>query len=229
MPSTAKAITAEELATWLTPIESVRILSKYLGVEAATSMILSRLKGGVITSAAETSAYMLPGKTPVNDKIVNIPSRYWSNLAGASNKHFWQIGDVRFFLGREFGRPEQSTIHYYGVRFDPHDIQSAIPQGDQIYAASAKTAEASAPATGNQVDPIESNHETPTERGPRVSDADLAAWYGLYKSVYEGAADTEDMAILSAQGMFPGKSVSRDRVRKLRGPQKRGRPPLHRE
>jgi hypothetical protein len=73
-------------------------------------------------------------------------------------------------------------------------------------------------ATGGQA-------EAAQEKGPPVSEQHLKAWFDLYKQVYQGAADTEANALKSAAGMFPGKLVSRDRVRALRGAQKRGRKP----
>jgi len=58
-----------------------------------------------------------------------------------------------------------------------------------------------------------------------VSDAALKAWYEAYKLAYSGNSDTEASAIKSASGCFPDKAVSRQKIRDLRGEQKRGRKP----
>jgi hypothetical protein len=55
-------------------------------------------------------------------------------------------------------------------------------------------------------------------------DPHLKAWFELYSQVYQGAEDTEDRALGSARGMFANKSVSRERIRKLRGARPMGRP-----
>jgi hypothetical protein len=63
----------------------------------------------------------------------------------------------------------------------------------------------------------------PEAKAPSVSDQLLKEWYELYQKAYQGSADTLQKALESARGMFPGKFVSRDRVRKLCEGRKRGR------
>ena len=53
--------------------------------------------------------------------------------------------------------------------------------------------------------------------------AAMEAWYAAYRLAYQGADDTMEKALASAKGMFPGKSVSREQVRKLAGGRKPGR------
>jgi hypothetical protein len=72
---------------------------------------------------------------------------------------------------------------------------------------------------------MEVETERPPElRGPRVSDTHLKAWHVLYQQAYGGGQeDTLATAYKSAVGMFPGKFVSRDRVRELCAGRKIGR------
>jgi hypothetical protein len=63
------------------------------------------------------------------------------------------------------------------------------------------------------------------DRGPPVSEELLKQWYAVYRRAYYGANDTLANAIKSARGMFPGKFVSRDRIRKIAGGRVRGRKP----
>jgi hypothetical protein len=98
------------------------------------------------------------------------------------------------------------------VRFDPdgvHDIIKNLTPPPAL-----PPTEEATPAT---------EPEEPPEKGPPVSPELLKAWFEVYRRAYIGAADTEANAVASARGMFPGKSVSRERVRELRGAQKRGR------
>jgi hypothetical protein len=94
-------------------------------------------------------------------------------------------------------------IGHFDVRFEPNAVRAII--GPVAKQASA-------------VADVE-----PAEKGPSVSDVHLKAWFEVYRQAYTGASDTEANAVASARGMFPGKSVSRDKVRDLRGEQKRGR------
>ena len=65
------------------------------------------------------------------------------------------------------------------------------------------------------------------ERGSPVSKTDLEAWAAVYKQAYGGKPeDTLTNALASAKGMFPGKFVSREKVRALvGGDRKTGRKP----
>jgi hypothetical protein len=105
------------------------------------------------------------------------------------------------------------VIRFFGIRFDPKGMLALI--------ANAPEKSPSVPVAK----PPGSDSPESEEKGPPVSPVYLRAWYALYKQVYQGASDTEDNAWASARGMFPGKSVSRDSVRALRGPQRPGRKP----
>jgi hypothetical protein len=120
---------------------------------------------------------------------------------------FWTTGDLVYTYRRDIY--DEVTFRHFDVRFEPEGVNAIIGSA--------------APDIAPTPDLPEANE--PTERGPPVSEAHLQAWYEVYRQVYQGAADTEDTAVRSARGMFPGKSVSRDKIRKLRGAQKRGRKP----
>lgn len=62
----------------------------------------------------------------------------------------------------------------------------------------------------------------PSEAKSPVAVADLERWYSVFVGTHE--ISSEDFALRSAQAMFPDNHVSRQRVRDLRGPQKRGKP-----
>ena len=55
-----------------------------------------------------------------------------------------------------------------------------------------------------------------------VSDAHLRAWWAFYRAVRPENQQTEDDAMAHFQRCFPRNSVTRVRIRALRGPQKSG-------
>jgi hypothetical protein len=212
-------VTAAEIATWLTPGEALGLLSEGLTSTLAVNAIVERLKGGMIDSGAANSSWEFGrrGRIQGPTGTVLIPSRYWSFLnadADTANR-LWVFGDVRFYLGLDNGRySEVVSIRYFGIRFDPAGIQQLV--------------QAPAATTTPRPDPLSDapNAQEPPAlgKGPPVSDALLKEWYELYRRAYGGQPeDTLPNAWKSAQGMFPGKSVSRDRVRALAGGRKVGR------
>jgi hypothetical protein len=122
---------------------------------------------------------------------------------------FWTSGDLTY-RARDSSTYEMAFFRHFDVRFDPEAVRA-------IAAPAAKAKAETQAATARDV-PAEE-----IQKGPPVSDAHLRAWFDVFRQAYTGAADTEANALASARGMFPGKSVSRDKVRELRGEQKRGR------
>ncbi len=128
---------------------------------------------------------------------------------------FWEAGDIKFYLGHRESYNQTTSVWYQGIRFHPFGIEELV---------------ALAPpkpyATPVPVEAKEAQETEPSQSGPPVSDVHLEAWYELFQKVYGGTAkDTEAFAQQSAFGMFPDKSVTRQRIRELRGEQKRGRKP----
>ena len=134
---------------------------------------------------------------------------FWANLA-EGRSDLWGPGDATFyFLSNKMGYGSGTWFLFVGIKFNPNNIHSTLPL------PSAET-----PAPGKRDDLSEGESE---QRGPRVSDAHLAAWFDLWRKVYQGTPlDIEDIAVASARGMFQGKSVTRQQVRDLRGTQKEG-------
>ena len=100
---------------------------------------------------------------------------------------------------RSYSVELSGRIRLYGVRFWPDgDAFKAMPHGEE---AQTEISDAK----------------------PPISDADLTRWFEVFSKVHE--VSTEDMALRSAQAMYLDKNVSRQKIRDLRGPQKRGKPP----
>lgn len=200
-------ITAEELATWLTPHHALSLVVQAYGdsisVEGA---IIQRLSGGMIHAVAGHAAW---DHNDLRKTGVAIPSIYWVQYARIHHEDFWQTSDIRLYISNIDGRYNSGHIAYFGVRFEPEGVRELL--------ASAPKKSATGP---EQQEPED---EDQGQKGPPVSETHLRQWYALYRSVYHGPGDTMEMALRSARGMFPGKFVSRDAICKLAGGRTRGR------
>ena len=213
---TEREISAEELASWWTPQEALAYAATCVnGRSAASNAIWQRLVGGLIESVAATSSLTRKDRAPVPSwKPELIPQRFWKKFS-QHGSDFWDAGDVRFFLS---GSGTSSVYQAFNIKLNPADVRESLPPPrpppKKLWVK--KPIEPEKPAQA--VEELE-----PEQKGPSVSPDHLRAWFDLYQRVYSGPADTEANALESARGMFPGKSVSRERVRELRGSQKRGR------
>lgn len=144
------------------------------------------------------------GSREQREVFYKIPPDDWEHVDTANN--VWVTGDL-VYSRRNYGTADRVTIRHFNVRFEPQGVYAII--GTNLTKATAKQA-----PTDRQPD-LE-------QKGPRVSDAHLQAWFEFYKKVHSDAEDTEDRALASARTNFPGKAVSRERVRELRGSRRRG-------
>ena len=184
-----RPLTAEGLATWLTPREAFRLLADAFGASSAGRIIFQGLRGGIIRAISGTSSWSNPHGGSTLRPPVRIPGRFWEGLTDhVIPDSFWTTGSVRLHLASDARRSTPSEVSFYDVRFEPDAIRALLRE------ASAK--EKAKPA-------------------PPVSDALLQMWFDVYRKAYEGVEATEAEALESAEGMFPGKLVSRERVRKL--------------
>lgn len=196
----ASDISANEFEDWLTPKQAVALLDSVFGTDSQSYIskhtLLECLRGRMVRACAAFSSKDGDNQIERNE----IGADEWLHVG--ENTIFWTSGHLTYKVHLR-GSNRHTAIRHHDVRFEPESVR--------IIGAPASK-QAIAPRTDLE----------PAQKGPRVSDAHLKAWYALYCSVYPG--DTlESHAVKSAQGMFPDKTVSRDRVRELRGPQKRGR------
>lgn len=211
---------AIDLATWFTPFEAVAYAAKVLGhLDQAAPAIWERLKGGLIRAVATTSSATLRGRSPVPKHSPSfIPRSHWDNFrTGQTGQNFWKSGDASFFLPTTPHRDLPVTIRCFGIKLDPAAVRATLPPLPPAPEQPEPTAEIAATPEGAEIEPL-----PPIKRAP-VSDEHLRLWHELYQQVYQGSQDTLATAYKSAVGMFPGKFVSRDRVRKLCAGRKIGR------
>lgn len=204
----SKEIKTEEVANWLTPREAIQLLEPSFGTDShsyiAKRALLERLRGPQIRAAATVALPFAPEQT----KSYEIDASDWTNID--EDDLLWTTGDMVFEWTTGSGYYiERHTTRHYRVRLDPVGVRAMLPP-ERL--TPAVTSQSSAPDT-----------QPAGEKGPPVAAAHLAAWYEAYRKIYGGTpADTEPNAVASARAMFPGKLVSREAVRKVRGSQKPG-------
>jgi hypothetical protein len=207
-----RQVSAEEFASWWSPLQATRYAVTCVGsLGTARNALWSRLYSGLIEAAATATTAQIGTQTPKSSRQPElIPPTFWRAKSGQPGAEFWNGSDIDFFI-------RDTLFEYFGVKLNPNDVRSTFLRAP---------AELGAPKEDETPKFPPELPAEPPQKGPPVADEHLRAWYDLYQKVYSGtAADTEGNAHASAQGMFPGKSVSRERIRALRGAQKRGRKP----
>jgi len=109
---------------------------------------------------------------------------------------FWKSGDIEINVSRFQG---SSVAYYSGVRFRPDDICKMIDY---------------TPITPSAPGPVVAEPQQ-IEKRPPVSGVHLREWAKLFRAAYPSGS--EELAAKSANGMFPGKSVPRAKLREALG------------
>jgi hypothetical protein len=183
-----------DISDWVTPVRALKSLEPLGESYLRVHTLLERLKGGMVRAVAETTVWQDDNSRASK---LSLEASDWAFVS--ESDVVWKTGDLTTTYFHDRGR---RTVRHFNIRLHPFDIQQILP-------SEAGAAPVESPVSGSI-------------RGPSVSEAHLAEWYALYRKAYTGHLDTEANALRSAQGMFPGKSVSREAVRKLRGAQKPG-------
>jgi hypothetical protein len=216
-----REVSAEEVATWYSPIQAVIIAARVLGDnQAASNAIWQRIIAGQIECVSSSTSTTERGRNPDSVQGLKlIPPSYWQHFANIGSD-LWRAGDARFLIPGRTNRHSTTatrTIHCFGIKLNPANVHDSLPP--------IPPEPEPAPAEPEKTPPPLDEAAEPAQRGPRVSDAHLQAWWEFYKKTHSNSEDTEDRALEFARLCFPGKSVARDRVRALRGTVKRGPKP----
>jgi hypothetical protein len=197
---------------WLSPAQALEDAQKSLG-KVAAKVIRERLRAGQLLAHAQLTSERHGNEEPdISDEILPIPATFWVTLQDESV--FWSAGDAQFFFyDPVFGN---RTVHCSGIRFLKKTIKRMLP---------APVRTDSAPEPSQPPKAKEAVQGDPKPKGPAVSPKALEAWYVAYQLAYQGKEDTLAKAYSSAEGMFPDKFVSRQRIRDLVGGRKAGRKP----
>lgn len=200
----ARRLTPAEFDQWMVPKDASDTLDYMTGWDAR-SAIVARLQNGLLLAVARTVIFR-------NKRADFFPveTSDWESVSSQfPHSPFWLSGDLQTTIRDDYGNSED--ISFFGVRFDPAGMQ-AILDGAPGRRSLASTA--------SQIGPSQTD---PEETGPPVSATDLRVWLEAYTEVYGGKPeDTVPFAWESAKGMFPNKSVSRQKVRDLLAGRKPG-------
>jgi hypothetical protein len=201
----ARQLTADEFAGWLMPSQAVEILKgKYASAHLAKETLLGRLTAGVALAACRKVVTKDEGRMH-SGEFLCMGIDDWSLVSTDNN--FWITGDL--VRSRRTSTFDSTISSYFDVRFEPDGVHAIV--APLLGAGSA-----------GPRPPFAAPAADPNQKGPRVSDAHLQAWFAFYKAVTPITEDTEDYAWTHARRCFPEKTVSRERVRDLRGSHKRG-------
>lgn len=208
----AEPPSAKEFADWIEARDAIKIVAKATNdYSSARHQILDRLVTGLIQACAATFLTETAKKLSEPQTIVDVPQSFWRLLVeqnpGAAD--LWKTNDAAVEVSDNSSVYRPSTIYrFYGIRFNPAGIQKLLPHGPAII-------------------PLAAEEQPEEERsiGPAVAADRLKEWAALFLKAYPEGEITEDRALSSARGMFPGKSVTRLRVRELIPARKRGRKP----
>jgi hypothetical protein len=213
----AGEFTREEFETWVTAQEAFETLARDTGSgPIAVRKLLPQLLADLLHARAET-AYAEKGDTrgkPINFCVV--PREVWKRLSESqyvASDTMWQTNNYTFIkLSEHRGYGLSTEIHYLGIRFEPTEFRKLLRHR-------------TVPVLEEQHPRIEAPPTITKPTGKPPAPAHLQAWADLFLKVYPEDQVSEDLALESAKGMFQEKFVSRESVRKLLPPRKRGRKP----
>jgi hypothetical protein len=209
-----RALTVKDHADWLTPSRAVQILNAaYSDPYLSKLTILEHLRAGMVQAIAEHSA--LESTRPQHARFVLISSQDWKKVDATDS--LWKTGHLTYtFIDENSAFRSNGTARHFNVRFEPQGVHAIIKNMEAPAKSDASSQETdSAPGADSEAD---------YRKLPPAAKAHLEAWYDLYSQVYGGSPqDTLPNAVRSARGMFPGRFVSRDKVRDLAGGRSPGR------
>ncbi len=229
----AKISESEYRGRWLSPTAAADTLKKH-GYSAYTvrDAILNRAKGGRLKAVAEGLETTLSNGSHYSGEFELLDANIWSITS--ITPIFWESGDAIFNRRSKSGGPDFSHA-CTGIRFDPDGIanmaaQKVIPanplaprtdsdKAGDAFMASLETLKQlvdSAPAA-----PPQAELKAAVTKAP-ASDATLNAWWSLYKTLREAHQRDDDDMRAHFEQCCPDKSVTRLRLRGLRGRQKPG-------
>ncbi|OCC24150.1 hypothetical protein MB02_07720 [Croceicoccus estronivorus] len=204
---------AIDFQTWLTPAQALESLAgKWPDAEIRKRWIYRRLASGQIVSIAATFSHNRQVST---GEPTAIRPEFWADPWRQLDADFWETGDITItdeepFVGVMIlpdTTPMRPTnrMELFDVRFDP----TAFP-------------EVPVANSDDVVDP------TGTDLPP-LPTAETKRYLTVYLEAF-GEQVTEGKALTATRAAYPKNSISREQfrelLRELRGPGKRGKPPI---
>jgi hypothetical protein len=125
MTNDKPGITAERLATWMTPIEAAAYAARALQTDDTTETaraIWERVVSGLIRTACSHMSETYDGHRPnINRTPLSISANLWEKFT-ENGSNFWS-GDARFYIGGA----THNVIRCFGIRLYPEHVRSTLP------------------------------------------------------------------------------------------------------
>lgn len=209
-------LTPIDYAGWIT---ARRLADKFYALQdftASVNSLADKLRVGLVHAAA---GYVSVNLSQADRGPVRIPREHWKEIKALARDDLWQTGQVSVWV-QEHLRSEKVRYDYHDVRFELSGVGEMLAT---MMPAPSPPLEFLGGLTSVDEDAAQTAIDLPElpDKRPRVTDPHLRAWHDVYMNIY-GDKQPLPHAVASAKGMFPDKSVGRDRVRDLFPERKRG-------
>jgi hypothetical protein len=207
LPFERRAIVTRELSVaadpaWVPAREVRRFVYEVTNINpvSAGRFVIDRARLGFLTARA-VLAQGSHGTRHANDwswqfREWDIPAWFWINFTSeASSSQDWESGK---FTGRGIGPGNVKWVTLSGVHFLRDSLAALAPS-----------------RSSNDSDP-----DNPDSAKSPLSQAELERWWHKKEAVRDALSEAELMAL--ARAAHPDHFISRDRIRELMGPRKRG-------
>ena len=199
---------------WIPAIQAVVLLAPLFGGRdhEAQEAIIDRAASGLIASRCQRSDVerTINWRPAGRDREDDAPvwPTFWADFRAPNHRlrEAWPTGDFTCTTTYDDRRQLEThgvTTRVFGATFRLSDLRRTF---------------AGAVAAPSHIDEPPAQHPVPSRvAGPRLSEAHLQAWWTFYRAVVPPHEDTEARASSHLQRSFPGFSVARNRIRRLRG------------
>ena len=211
-------IPPDEFWNWV-PIQDayLALAQHYNNWDATRAQITRRLSTGLMASAAHVQVERKENQQQ-RTTFVLLPPEIWVNASFGISSHLWVSGEADIDLrpgGRYRELAEEHLLSLFSVRLDRAALNLIVP----IFLNSTGV---EAPVVAAPAAPAQGASETIDQTKRPVSDKLLESWAALFNDAYPAASEAK--ARQSFEGMFPDKSVTRDRLRRVLPDRQPGRP-----
>ena len=215
---------------WLSTHEAIaQLMAVYGAHSACRDALVKRLAGGLIRSECRIQRqWISDNKSYETKENEPVKKSFWELLDRKVRftTEDWKAGDFSYSFT---GANTKTHFSVFAVRIKRDGVLQMVLDASHLDAdvGSARNLSGSRPANSTEVDLISRQLSLPVGHRnlPPVSPERLRRWFAFFEAEYPPALNNEDLALQHARVTFPKNSVARQKVRDLRGAQKRGPKP----